>query len=96
MVAYFKVKDFGEEKQGKDFAWPEMAMQLAAYADGFGIENPDCVNIFVSSRVPGLVRLREWDAKEIIEAREAFGLLLRLWKLRRGYDPSFNPEEIAA
>lgn len=84
-----KCKDFGEDKQGKDLAWPEHAMQLAAYREGFGYPRADCANIFVSTRIPGLVRVREWDESELADNWEAFRCLLRLWQLRKGYCPQF-------
>jgi hypothetical protein len=96
IVVDFKCKDFDESKDAKDLAWPEHIAQLAAYADGFGFEKPDCINIFISTTVPGLIRVREWDDEEIADGREVFGLLLKLWKLRKKYNGSFNPQEIAA
>jgi hypothetical protein len=95
IVADIKTKDFGPEKEGIDLAWPEHIMQLAAYSHGFGFEKPDCVNIFVSTRIPGLVRIREWDNAEIAEGLEAFKLLLRLYKIRKKFDPSFSTKEAA-
>ena len=95
IVADIKTKDFGPEKEGIDLAWPEHIMQLAAYAHGFGFEKPDCANIFVSTRIPGLVRIREWDDAEIAEGLEAFKLLLRLYKIRKKFDPSFTTKEAA-
>jgi hypothetical protein len=94
-VVDLKCKEFGEDKQAKDLAYPEHCMQLVAYGDGFGFREFDCLNVFISTSVPGLIRVREWDDWEIEEAREAFGLLLRLWKLRRRYDGAFT-KEIAA
>lgn len=95
VVIDFKTKDFGPEKEGKDLAWPEHVMQLAAYADGFGFDKPDCVNVFISTRTPGLIRVREWDDDEIAEGRRAFSLLLELYKIRKKFDPSFTMTEAA-
>ena len=95
VVADIKCKDFGEEKEGKDLAWPEHAMQLAAYREGFGHPGADCINIFVSTRIPGLVRVREWDEPEIYENWKAFQCLLTLWKIRKKFDPSFTTKEAA-
>jgi hypothetical protein len=95
IVADIKTKDFGPEKEGIDLAWPEHIMQLAAYAHGFEFEKPDCVNVFVSTRIPGLIRIREWDDAEIAEGLEAFKLLLRLYKIRKKFDPSFTTKEAA-
>lgn len=95
IVIDFKTKDFGADKEGKDLAWPEHVAQLAAYADGFGFDKPDCVNIFISTRTPGLIKVREWDDNEIAEGRKAFQLLLELYKLRKKFDPSFTVSEAA-
>jgi len=95
VVVDFKCKDFGEEKDAKDLAWPEHCMQLAAYAQGFGFARANCVNIFVSTRVPGLIRVREWDDAEIDCAWEAFRCLLRLWQIRRNYNSAFQ-RDVAA
>jgi hypothetical protein len=94
-VADIKCKDFGEEKQGKDLAWPNHAMQLAAYSEGFnldpkGVAWVDHINIFVSTRIPGLIRVREWDTNEVEENWQAFICLLRLWKIRKKYNPAFE------
>ncbi len=91
-VIDIKAKDFGPDKKAKDLAWPEMAMQLSAYREGHGIPNADCANVFVSTRVPGLVVVREWDAEELSTAWEAFCCLLRLWQLRKQFVPTMNKE----
>lgn len=90
VVVDFKCKDFGEEKQATELAWPEHCMQLSAYAQGFQMVKPNCVNIFVSTRVPGLIRAREWDVAEIASAWEAFQCLLKLWQIRRNYFCGFQ------
>lgn len=87
VVIDLKCKDFGEEKEAKDLAWPEHAMQLAAYREGFSLPKADCVNVFVSTRVPGLVRVREWDENEIADNWHAFRCLLTLWQIRKTYHP---------
>lgn len=89
-VADIKCKDFGEDKQGKDLAWPEHAMQLAAYRAGFNHPRADCLNIFVSTRIPGLIRVREWDEEEIIENFNAFYHLFHVWMIRKKYNPNFE------
>ena len=95
VVADIKAKDFGEDKEAKDLAWPEHAMQLAAYRHGHGIPGAHCFNIFVSTRVPGLVRVREWDPDELTENWSAFCCLLQLWQIRKKYNPAFASKEAA-
>lgn len=89
IVVDFKCKDFGPEKDADDLAYPEHVTQLAAYAQGFGYKRSDCLNIFISTRIPGLIRVREWDADEIEHGWEAFRCLLRLWQIRRNYESAF-------
>jgi|SRR5579875_3684774 len=89
IVVDFKCKDFGPDKDVSALAYPEHVTQLAAYAQGFGYERPNCLNVFISTRVPGLIRVREWDADEISQGWAAFECLLKLWKIRKGYDPGF-------
>jgi hypothetical protein len=95
VVADIKCKAFGPEKYGADLAWPEHAMQLAAYREGFGHRKADCINIFVSTAVPGLMCVREWDEVEIQENWKAFQCLLTLWKIRKKFDPGFTNKEAA-
>jgi hypothetical protein len=87
-VIDIKCKDFTADKEAKDLAYPEHCMQLAAYRVGHRAPKADCVNIFVSTRVPGLIRAREWDNDELSENWEAFCCLLKLWKLRKHFDPT--------
>lgn len=70
-------------------------MQLAAYREGLGTPKATCVNIFVSTRVPGLIVCREWDESECVENWEVFRNLLRVWQIRRGYNGSFTQEKAA-
>lgn len=94
-VIDFKGKDFDESKQGIDLAWPNNAMQLAAYRYGLGLPRADCVNIFFSRTVPGLIRAREWDEDEIAENWEAFKALHRVWCIRKKFNPAFDSREAA-
>lgn len=96
VVGDFKCKDFGEDKEAEDLAWPEMCMQLTAYSHGLGMPDAIKVNLFVSARVPGLIRFKVWTVDEERTAWEAFKCLLRLWQLRKNYDSSFSTEQVAA
>src|SRR6185437_15027305 len=91
----FKCKDFDETKDARELAWPEHCMQLTAYAHGFEVPRIDRVNIFVSTRVPGLIRTREWDHDECESSWEAFRCLLRLWQIRKNYHCAFTRERAA-
>jgi hypothetical protein len=91
-----KCKDFGEEDlvSGK-LAWPEQCMQLVAYSHGFEMSYPEHINLFVSTREPGLIHAHSWTVEECEEGWEAFLCLLKLWQIRRGYASSFVREKAA-
>jgi hypothetical protein len=91
-VIDIKCKAFGPEKQAKELAWPEHAMQLSAYREGFGWPKADGANIFVSTQEPGLVVVREWDEDELATNWVAFRCLLKLWQIRKGYTPQLEKE----
>jgi hypothetical protein len=95
-VLDFKCKDFGEDKHPDDLAYPEHCMQLTAYGHGLRIPEARKVNVFISTRVPGLIRHREWDKDECVSAWDAFQCLLRLWQIRRNYNSAFSVEQAAA
>lgn len=96
VVGDFKCKDFDESKDADDLSWPEMCMQLTSYANGLGMPDATKVNLFVSTRVPGLIRAKVWTPDEEKTAWEAFKCLLRLWQLRKNFNSSFTSEQVAA
>lgn len=96
VVIDFKCKDFGEEKEIDDLAYPEHCMQLTAYANGLLVPWARKINVFVSTRVPKLIRVKEWTPQESFTAFEAFKCLLRLWQIRRNYNSAFATEQVAA
>lgn len=81
VVIDWKCKDYSDPT--KRLHYDEHVTQLAAYAYGVGYENPRCLNVFMSSTVPGLMTPIEWSAKEIECGYQAFLALLSLWKLRK-------------
>lgn len=86
-VVDFKTKDFTEASEVR--AYPEHLMQLAAYRRGFMHPTARCVNVFVSTKVPGLFVPVEHPEPALVTELAAFDCLLALWKIRRGYDPSW-------
>lgn len=82
MIADFKVK--ADIIEGKKLAYDEHASQLGAYAYGLGKPTARCLNLFVSSTVPGLLVAHEWKPEDISCGYEVFSHLLAIWKLRRG------------
>jgi hypothetical protein len=69
---------------GKKLAYDNHATQLGAYANGLGRPRSRCINLFISSTVPGLIVPHEWSPAEIDTGYECFKHLLAIWKLRRG------------
>jgi hypothetical protein len=92
VIIDFKCKDFTDTEK---LAWPEQCMQLVSYGRGFGMLFPEHVNIFVSTREPGLIYGHYWTQRECEDGWEAFQCLLRLWQIRRGYMSAFKREMAA-
>lgn len=69
---------------GKRLAYDNHSTQLAAYAYGLAKPKARCINLFISSSVPGLIVPHEWSQEEINNGWLVFGHLLGIWKLRRG------------
>lgn len=69
---------------GKKLAYDNHSTQLGAYAYGLGRPKARCVNLFISSSIPGLIVPHEWSAADINCGWEVFSHLLAIWKLRRG------------
>lgn len=87
IVVDFKTKDFGPEDVGTVKGYDEHAMQLVACSQGLGEPMFPVVllNLFVSTRVPGLIVPVEWpDYEERMRAWSMFTSLLNYWqKLKR-------------
>jgi len=84
IVLDFKTKDFDEDTRLATY--DEHSMQLAAYAHGLNMPRADRGIVYVSTRVPGLVKIlmieevcdRGWDM---------FSALLDYWQVSKGYFP---------
>ncbi len=83
IILDFKTKDTDDIKKMVPF--DEHGMQTAAYAVGLGMSGADRYNLFISTKVPGLVNLtksedfgRDWGM---------FQNLLSFWKLKNRYTP---------
>jgi hypothetical protein len=81
----FKTKDFIDSTAPKLFE--EHSTQLAAYRNGFALDCARCVNVFVSTKVPGLFVPLEHAEPALKTGLAAFRALLELWRVRRSYDP---------
>jgi len=64
-------------------------MQLAACADGLGVDFSNCffINLFVSSVTPGEIKPLYWEEGDADNAWQMFLGLLRYWKFKRKYFP---------
>lgn len=85
VIIDFKTKEFFDTS--KKLAWDEHAMQLAANREASGYDNAKCANVFVSTSVPGLVHIHEWNEPELDRAWKKFIALLTYWKADRNYYP---------
>ena len=88
IVIDFKSKDFPDPDAVK--AYDEHGIQLAAYAVGLGLtleEVPQRWNVFVSTRVPGLIKAVPWEFTTFQRHWQMFSSLLSYWKADKGYTP---------
>lgn len=92
VVVDFKTKEFSETAPIEKLVFPEMAMQLDAYRNGLGMPCARMVNVFVSTLVPGLVKIYEWPEGNYFTR---FLHLLHYWQLSSNYDSSFFKSEAA-
>lgn len=90
VVIDFKSKDFDDPEAVK--AYDEHGIQLAAYAHGLGLEGAERWNIFVSTRVPGLIKPVKWEPSTLERHWGMFHSLTRYWQIDKGYAPVANQE----
>lgn len=89
-VIDFKTKEFGPDDELK--TWDEHAMQLAAYRRGLGIADAKAAIVYVSTTVPGCVRLLEIDEADLHRGWGMFSALLAYWQAKSNYWPSMCQE----
>jgi hypothetical protein len=85
IVIDFKTSAFDETKKDSEFGYDEHLMQVAAYAHGLKIKDPICANVYVSTTVPGLVRIKEWTREETDKGLLMFLCLLQYWQIKNNY-----------
>lgn len=86
IVIDFKTSAFddADKKTGYD----EHRMQLAAYAEGLRFDKTyRGANVFISTTVPGLVKIIEWKLEELQEGWDMFQCLLKFWQTKNNYFP---------
>ena len=87
VVIDFKTSAFDETKKDSEFGYDEHLMQLASYALGLGIFEPRCANVYISTTVPGLVKIKEWSKEDIDRGLKMFLSLLNYWQVKNKYVP---------
>lgn len=93
VVVDFKTTSFTENNKPR--GWPEQVEQLAAYAYGLGLCNPQagsygfprCANVYISTSVSNLIHVKEWTQDELYKGFKCFNATLDLWIAKKGYDP---------
>lgn len=85
VIIDFKTKEFSDTT--KKLAWDDHAMQLSANRRATGHLQAKCANVFVSTLVPGLVHIHEWEEEDLGRALRKFDALLAYWKADRNYYP---------
>lgn len=83
-VCDFKTKEFTEETD--KLAWDEHIIQLEAYRHGLGMPTARMINVFISTSIPGLVRVVEHEDKDG-KYMDVFKACLAFWQVLKGYKP---------
>lgn len=80
IVIDFKTKEFDESN--KKLSWDEQIWQLAAYREGLEMPEARCANVYISTSVPGLVRIVEHSQEDLERGWECFFHLLKFWQAK--------------
>jgi len=84
----FKTKDNLEGKNPKRLVYDSHGMQLSAYAQGCGYNDPKRVSIFVDRKDTSLILCYVWDKVSHEKHLTMFNSILTYWKLEKNYDPN--------
>ncbi len=90
-VCDFKTKEFTEEIE--KLAYDEQILQLVGYADGLNMPDARLINVYISTKIEGLIRVVEHENIDRTYYRQLFGDCLRLWKTLKKYDGSEKAKE---
>ena len=86
-VIDWKTKDIKDSDTGKKLAYPEMCMQLSAYAMALpGGKQRRLINAFID-RTSGKTLIHEWTEDEKLRSWQQFALLVKYWQLSKNYYP---------
>ena len=88
----FKTKDdiFKTEKDPKRLVYDEHGMQLSAYAQGLGFEDPERVSLFIDRKHTDYACAHVWSKESHQRHLEMFNSALSYWKFSKKYDPSLE------
>lgn len=89
-VIDYKTKNTADKWKPGKMAYPEMAMQLAAYRVGLGLDNARCANVFICLET-GEVEFYEWGEETLNRQWANFADLLRIWLRNAEYVPGSKP-----
>lgn len=79
IIIDFKTKNVNDPKKLKGYF--DHCVQLAAYRDGLNLPHAKCYNLYISTQVPGLVKLHEWKESDIVRGLKMFNALKEYWML---------------
>ena len=82
----FKTKDNLKDKDPSRLVYDEHGMQLSAYAQGMGVDNPERVSIFVDRADTSIVLFHVWDKDSHTKHKEMFNSILKYWQLVKNYE----------
>lgn len=90
IIVDFKTKALSKEDvlKGKQLAYDEHVMQLAAYRIGLGMPDAKCYNLFLSRTEPDQFVLHEWREADLKRAERMFFACFYLWKEIKKYNPA--------
>lgn len=83
IILDFKTKD--KESLVDVKGYDEHCMQLSAYREGFDLSKARCYNLFISTSVPGELKLIEWAEEDMVRGWDMFKCLLAYWKLQNNF-----------
>ena len=84
----FRTKDNLEGKDPKRLVYDSHGMQLSAYAQGCGFDDPERVSIFIDRKDTALISCYIWDKESHAKHLGMFNSILDYWKLEKNYDSS--------
>jgi hypothetical protein len=82
IVIDFKTKEFGPTDKVQ--AWDEQIWQLAAYRQGLNMPTARCANVYISTSVPGLVKVIEHKEEDLAQGWKCFQCLLDFYYAKTG------------